>query len=431
MVQRKVTYRLYPRAEQRAALDRMRWIHCLLWNQALHERRYTWGAEQRSLGFSDQCRILTQWRAHSPLLRSINAQSEQVTLKRLDLAFKHFYRRVKNGEKPGFPRFKPLHRFAGWGYKTHGDGWRLITNKQMKHGTLRLAGIGKIPVRGKPRTPGMPKTCEVLYRNGKWYASVTLDCTPERTGGTGLAGLDWGLETFATLAEVGETSRTIANPRWLKRSAEKIRQAQRSVSRKEHAAQRASGRQRGFPVSNRLRKAYARVRALHARVARQRDHFTHQVTAQLVERYGAIAVEELNIKGMSAHGGSRKKGLNRGILDAAGGVFHQRLRYKAEEAGIWVMEAPTRTLAPSQTCHACGRREKKPLGQRWHACPCGASCSRDENAGRVLLHWLEHQLQRAGTVPCVEGGKTGECTHPPARPAKRETSPIPDPVGGW
>src|SRR5690606_21338003 len=93
-----------------------------------------------------------------------NAQSEQVTLKRLDLAFQHFFRRVKKGETPGFPRFKPLHRFKGWGYKTHGDGWRLITNERMQHGTLRLSGVGKVPIRGKPRTPGTPKTCEILKK---------------------------------------------------------------------------------------------------------------------------------------------------------------------------------------------------------------------------------------------------------------------------
>jgi putative transposase len=147
------------------------------------------------------------------------------------------------------------------------------------------------------------------------------------------------------------------------------------------------------PVSTRLGEAYARVRALHGKVARQRHDFLHQITADLVRRHGAIAVEELNIRGMSAHGGARKTDLNRGILDAAGGAFHRRLSYKAVEAGSWVMEAPTRTLAPSQTCHACGHREKTLLAQRWHDCRCGASCSRDENSGRVLLHWLEEKLQ--------------------------------------
>ncbi|WP_038033625.1 zinc ribbon domain-containing protein, partial [Thioalkalivibrio sp. ALE23] len=77
---------------------------------------------------------------------------------------------------------------------------------------------------------------------------------------------------------------------------------------------------------------------------------------------------------------------------------------KAEEAGAWAMEAPTRQLKPSQTCHACGRQEKKPLGQRHHACACGASCSRDENAARVLMAWAEQQVIRSGTGP-TRGGR--------------------------
>lgn len=114
MLQRKVTYRLNPNATQAAALDHQRWVHCLLWNQALDERRRAWAERQASLGFAAQCKELTRWRAVGPLLCAINALAEQVTLKRLDLAFQHFFRRVKNGETPGFPRFQPLHRFTGW-----------------------------------------------------------------------------------------------------------------------------------------------------------------------------------------------------------------------------------------------------------------------------------------------------------------------------
>lgn len=336
-------------------------MHCLLWNEALAERRRAWGQEGKSLSFSAQCKHLTTWRKQSPLLRGLNAQAEQMTLKRLDLAFQHFFRRVRNGEKPGFPRFKPLHRFKGWGYKTHGDGWRLITNDRMKHGRLYLAAVGTISIRGKPRTPGTPKTCEILYKHGRWYASVTLDCEPARERGTRMGGLDWGVETLATIARPDGTE-AIPNPRPLQQTLDQLRRAQNDVSRKEVAAQRASGKQRGFPVSDRLARSYAEVRRLHEKVARQRKDFLHQTTAALVRRYGALAVEALNPKGMTAQGGAHKRGLNRHILDAASGAFHQMLGYKAAEAGAWLMEAATRDLKPSQTCHACGRQAKKPLG---------------------------------------------------------------------
>ncbi len=423
MAQRKVTYRLYPTAAQAAALEHQRWVHCLLWNEALAERRRAWGERQESLGFSAQCKRLTEWRAQSKLLRGINAQSEQVTLKRLDLAFQHFFRRVKKGETPGFPRFKPLHRFKGWGYKTHGDGWRLISNERMKHGTLRLAGVGNVPIRGKPRTPGTPKTCEIIKRGHQWYASITLDCEPVREHGKKLGGLDWGVETFATIA-TPEGTKPIDNPRHLAGTLNALRRVQRDISRKEEAAKKVLGKTRGFPVSNRLRREYGRLRRLHRKVASQRHDFLHQTTAALISEFAVLGLEDLNIKNMTASGGQHKKGLNRSILDAAGGAFHQLLSYKAEEAGAWAMKAPTRQIKPSQTCHACGRQEKKPLGQRRHECPCGASCSRDENAARVLMNWAEQQL--SGREP-TDAWREVRPEHPsgaPALPEKRETHAI-------
>ena len=423
MVQRKVTYRLYPNEQQEAALQHQRWVHCLLWNQSLDERRRAWSERQETLGFSAQCKQLTVWRRQSALLREINAQSEQVTLKRLDLAFQHFFRRVKNGQTPGFPRFKPLHRCKGWGYKTHGDGWRLHTGEDMKHGTLRLAGVGAVPVRGKPRTPGAPKTCEIRHRHGQWYASITLNCEPQREHGNELGAFDWGVETFATIA-TPEGAQRIENPRHLSKIRGEIKALQRDVSRKEEAAKKASGKTRRFPVSNRLHQAYNRLRSFHQKVANQRHDFVHQVTAQLIGVFFVLGFEALNIKGMTASGGAYKKGLNRSILDTAASAFHRVLRYKAEEAGAWAVEAPTRQLKPSQTCHACGHENRKPLKERWHDCPCGASCSRDENAARVVLAWLEDWL--SGREPADAWREVRpECSlSTKALPLKRETHAI-------
>lgn len=90
---------------------------------------------------------------------------------------------------------------------------------------------------------------------------------------------------------------------------------------------------------------------------------------------------------MTAKGGSRKKGLNREILNTTPGAFFSLLKCKAEEAGVQWVEIPTREVKPSQTCHRCGVQKKKTLSERRHLCPCGADCSRDENAARVMLNW--------------------------------------------
>ena len=113
----------------------------------------------------------------------------------------------------------------------------------------------------------------------------------------------------------------------------------------------------------------------------------HQTTAKIVKNSAIIAVEKLNVKGMSSGGGAYKKGLNREILNAAPGAFHQMLKCKAEEAGIEYVEIDTATVKPSQTCNGCGKQEKKTLATRTHACNCGVVCGRDENAAKVILNW--------------------------------------------
>ena len=400
MLNRKVTYRLYPNVAQEARLQEILGLHQRLYNTALEERIRVYTETGQGLSFAAQCRHLTQWRHSSAGLASLNAQSEQVTLKRLHLAFQAFFRRVKNGETPGFPRFKPLSRYPGWGYKTHGDGWKLHPGKEGKHGQLYLQGLGLVPVRGRARAAGTPVTCEVMHKAGKWYVSVTLAIeTLQRTCGTEMGAFDWGLTEFLTLATL-HSIETVANPRHLRDQLAEIKRLGQEVSRKIRVAQETSGRKKGFPVSASLRRAITHLARLHAKVARQRHDFLHQTSAGLIARFGALATELLDVANMVHSGGSRKKGLNREIHAASPATFLNMVRTKAAEAGSWYEEAPTRRLKPTQRCHACGHLpdEKKTLSDRQHQCPqCGVNCGRDENAALVLLRWLETRL--AGREP--------------------------------
>ena len=395
MLNRKVTYRLYPNVEQESRMQETLGLHQRLYNTALEERIRVYKETGKGLSFAEQCKVLTQWRKTVPALAGLNAQSEQVTLKRLHLAFQHFFRRVKNGETPGFPRFKNFHRYPGWGYKTHGDGWKLHTGENDQYGKLYLQGVGLIPIRGKARTAGQPVTCEILHKAGKWYASVTLEMeTVQREYGTEMGAFDWGLEDYLTIATPAGIE-TVANPRHLKNQLAELKRLGQEVSRKIRMAQQLSGRQRGFPISANLRNAIQHLAQLHAKVARSRKDFLHQTSAWLVKRFGAIATEALAVKNMVHRGGSRKKGLNREIHAAAPATFLKMTRTKAEEAGSWYEEAPTLQIKPTQRCYACWTLpdEKKTLSDRVHQCPhCGAACGRDENAALVLLRWLETRL---------------------------------------
>jgi putative transposase len=375
LVKRKITYRLYPSKKQATSLCDVLRLHQQLYNAALEQRISVYKSKKISLSYVQQAKELTDLRKVDDAYSNLNAQSSQVTLKRLDLAFQNFFRRVKlKANKAGFPRFKAFDRYSGWGYASHGDGWKLLSAEKGKHGFLRLSGIGHIKIRGHCRHIGMPKTCEIQRKDNKWYASVTLDCAPTRVGGKEAIGIDWGLETFATIAKHNGENESIKNPRLLKKQLKCLKVKQQSLSRKKRG-------------SNNRKKAKVGIAKLHAKIANNRKEFLHQTTAKIIKTSALIAVEKLSVKNMSAKGGTYKKGLNREILSAAPGMFHQMLKYKAEEAGIEWIEIPTREVKPSQTCHGCGRQEKKPLAERKHDCSCGALCTRDENAARVILNW--------------------------------------------
>ena len=268
-------------------------MHQRLYNAALEERRTAYRRCGVSVGYAQQCKELTQLRAEDETFAALNAQSSQMTLKRLDLSFAAFFRRVKQGQTPGFPRFKSYDRYPGWGYKTPGDGWRLLIGEQMRHGKLRLSGVGEIKLRGRARTIGTPKTCEVQHKAGKWYVSVTIEGEPKREKGSLACGIDWGVETYATIARSDNTFAHVENPRILKHSAGKLKSAQQDFSRKK----------RGSKNRQKYKKREAR---LHQKIANQRKNFIHQLTAQIVGTYAAICTEQLNISGMTANGGAYK-----------------------------------------------------------------------------------------------------------------------------
>jgi len=376
IVQRKGEFRLYPNRTQEQAIKGYCGACRYIYNRGLEERKSAYESTGKGLSFAKQCKALTAWRKEegTAWLAGHHTHALQGALKRLDLAFAAFFRRVKAGEKPGFPRFKSRHRFSGFGFKEHGNGW-LLDLKEHAHGRVRITGIGWITLRGKTRFHGEPKTCEVIERAGKWYLSVTFAASalPQRKRtGHDRVGIDWGLETFTTAAKEDGTFDKQPNPRHLKKALVQLKAQQRALARKKNG-------------SKRRQKQKRKVARLHMKVANRRKDFLHKLTTGQVARYSHIAVEKLSPLKMSARGGAHKKGLNRGILDAAAGMYHSLLRCKAEEAGSVYVEVDPRIHAPSQTCHISGRREKKPLSQRWHTLPSGERIGRDENAARVIL----------------------------------------------
>lgn len=422
-VRRKITYRLYPSKVQDQKLDELLSVHCRVYNTLLEEHRRHFEQKLPNYTFNQMCKDLTVWRASSTLC-DVNAQALQVTAKRVSLAFKAFFRRVKQGEDPGYPRFKSAQRFQGWGYKTHGDGWRLFEGKKSNH-RLRLSEVGILKIRGRGRFEGTPKTCEIIRKANRWYVSITFDVKAKdlyRPCGTEAAAFDWGLTKLLTIAKADGSIETIDNPRFLKNSCEALRKLQHAISKEEIKSKESLGftaeepltKGTRLPTSRKLKRMRRQIAALHRKVANQRHDFYHKLANLLVSRFSVLATEELNVKSMTkkptskqdetgefqANGANRKAKLNRSILDAAPAKLIQLLTCKAEEAGMWVGFANTKIVKPTQRCHCCGSLVQKNLADRTHNCSvCKTTCDRDENAAKTLLRWLYEGYFWSGTAP--------------------------------
>ena len=359
-------FRLYPNRSQLDALDAMLETHRRLYNLALRERRDVYETEERSVSYAEQSGRLKETRKALPTFAATNFSSAQATLRRLDRAFKAFFRRVKSGETPGYPRFRHEGRFRTIEFPAYGDGCSLKDN-----GRLYLQHIGHIKVKFHRTVEGKVKTVSVKRSCGKWYVIFSCDLgdAPEATGDGPAVGIDLGLESFLVTSE-GES---VGPPRYYRESQKKLRRAQRSVSRKKKG-------------SKRQRKAREKVARLHEKTANQRRDFHHKQARRLVDQHGLIAHETLNVKGIT------RSWLAKSTHDAGWACFLNILSYKAEEAGTRVFAVDPRNT--TQACSACGAlpEVKKALSDRTHVCPCGYVADRDVNAALNILR-LGRSLQ--------------------------------------
>ncbi|SMF41686.1 putative transposase [Azospirillum oryzae] len=396
-VNRRVTYKLYPSVRQAVALERVCDLHRALYNAALEERIEAHRKAGLSIRFADQCKSLTVVRRECPEYLALNAQSAQVTLKRLDKAFAAFFRRVRAGQTPGFPRFKGEDRFPGFGFKTHGDGFSFKPGDNWRHGRLRLSGIGTMEARGEARTPGRIVCADVQRKADGWFLSLVVECEPHRERSADRdCGLDWGVETFATLAYGPDAFAAIPNDRHLNAEADAIKERQRDLSKALRGKR-----------SKRAARARCLIAKRHRKVANRRKNFLHQTTARLVRDHKTIVTEALTVKTMAATARGteeapgkhvkQKAGLNRAILDTAPGSFIAMLAYKAEEAGCELIMLNTQKCRPSQTDPFSGDVLKKPLSQRTHTLADGRVIGRDEAAALVMLRVGLKQLGREPT----------------------------------
>jgi putative transposase len=321
-----------------------------LYNASIQERRDAWKISRVSVSSFEQMRELTEIKELRDDVKAVHSQVLQDVLKRSDKAFANFFRRCKQGETPGFPRFKSKDRYDSFTYPQ--SGFKLASDK------LYLSKIGSCRLRLSREIEGKIKTCTVKRECDGWYVIFAVEPSEQASlpKTNKVVGVDLGLESFATLS----TGAQIENPRFFKTAAPALAEAQRKLSTK----QRGSGK----------RKAAKKIVAKTQRkIQNQRKDFSHKLANDFVQKFDAIALEDLNVKGMQQRWNAKS------VADVSWSTFTSILSYKAEEAGrkvIFVNPAYT-----SQDCSACGHRQKIDQSVRWYDCPkCGLSLHRDHNA---------------------------------------------------
>jgi putative transposase len=384
-VRRTYRYRLYPTRRQARALEAQLRFARELYNAALEQRRSAYQRCGESLGYHDQSAELTELRREAPELcppEGMNFWAQQAVLRRLDRAFEAFFRRLRQGEKPGYPRFKGRRRFDTLAWTLKGNAGGVAVTEQ---GRLRLQGIGCVKVKWHRQVPADAVLGEVRVtrkcsgQRMRYYVSISAelpDPAPRPASGEAV-GIDLGVRRLLSLS----TGEQLAGPRAGKVASPATRRAARRLAR----------RKRG---SGRRAKAAALLALAREREANRRRDRAHKLSRALVERFDLIAVEELRVrnmlraaKGTLAEPGrnvAAKSALNREIADQGWAQMLSYLAYKAEEAGRRVVKVdPANT---SRTCAACGEVDARSRsGPRFRCTACAHADDADVNAAKVIL----------------------------------------------
>jgi len=352
---------LSPSTERRA----FKWLRLCrqLYNACLEQRADAYQRCGKSVSRWQQDKELVNLKVELPDYKTVGSHVLQNVVARVDMAFQNFFRRVKRGEKPGYPRFRGRDRYDSFMFPDKA-GWKLDGRR------LIIKNVGTFKLFLSREILGDIKTVTVRHTStGKWFVSFSCDNVPGKVleHCDKEIGIDVGLKVFLADSE----GNFVENPRFFQESEKKLRVKQRKLSRAKRG-------------STRRKSAKRQVSRVHEKITNQRKDFTNKIALKYVQENGTIYVEDLKILNMV-----KNKHLSKSIADASWAQFTSRLEVAAAEAKRSVVKVNPRNT--SQIC-LCGEVVKKSLAVRVHRCnACGLEMDRDTLAAKNILRFGQNR----------------------------------------
>jgi len=380
-------FKVYGKATQYSAIDEALRTAQFIQNKCLRYWMDNKGVSKYDL--NKYCAVLA---AEFPFANELNSMARQASAERAWAAISRFYENCKKQVpgKKGFPQFKKTVRSVE--YKT--SGWKLSEDRKSitftdgkQIGRLKLKGTRDLHFYQVDQI----KRVRLVKRADGYYVqfAVSIDRS-ESVEPTGkVIGLDVGLNDFY----VDQNDDRAENPRFLRKGEQRIKQAQRRVSRK-------------VKDSNNRRKARVILGKRHLKISRQRKDWAVKLARCVVRSNDLVAYEDLRIKNMV-----KNHCLAKSINDASWYQFRVWLEYFGKVFGKITIAVPPHYT--SQECSNCGAIVKKGLSTRTHSCLCGTVLNRDHNAARNILS------RGLATV-----GHTGSCGLEPCNAWGENTSTL-------